>query len=109
MNRNTGTVLWVYMTAATRAEARRIAKKLVDERLAACVNILGPMESVYSWKGKVCAGREVALVAKTAVSRKTALIRAVRTLHSYECPCIVCLPIDGGNPDFLRWIRESVR
>lgn len=107
--RDVGKVVWVYMTAGSMAEARRIAKTLVSGRLAACVNILGAMESVYSWQGKVRKGREVALVAKTVTGRRSELVRTVRSLHSYECPCIVCLPVNGGNPEFLRWIRESVK
>lgn len=98
----------VYMTAATRVEARHIARTLVAEKLAACVNVLGPMESTYRWKGRIERSREVALLAKTRRSRLARLMARVKGLHSYEVPCIVAWPIADGNPAFLNWIRESV-
>lgn len=94
----------VYMTAADRREAARIGKALVKERLAACVNILGRIESFYWWDGKVCDGKEVAFIAKTRADLAPALIKRVRALHSYSVPCVVTLPILGGNPAFLKWI-----
>lgn len=97
----------VYVTAADQEEARRIADTLVEERLAACVNILGAVHSVYRWKGAVESAREVALVAKTEASRFEALAARVRSLHSYETPCIVALPLERGDGAFLRWIGES--
>ncbi|HMP75618.1 MAG TPA: divalent-cation tolerance protein CutA [Kiritimatiellia bacterium] len=99
--------MWVYMTAGSRAEARNVAAALVAERLAACVNILGPIESIYRWKGAVERGREVALVAKTRRSNLKQLAARVKALHSYESPCVVALPIVGGHPDFLSWIRSE--
>lgn len=98
---------WVYMTAATRREALRIGEALVRERLAACVNVGGPIDSVYRWKGRMERGREVALVAKTRASRLRALTARVKELHAYETPCIVALPIEDGNPDFLRWLASG--
>ncbi|MCO5045125.1 MAG: divalent-cation tolerance protein CutA [Kiritimatiellae bacterium] len=98
----------VYMTAASREEAQRIARALVEERLAACVNILGACESVYRWKGAVEEGQEVAMLAKTRRSAVERLIARVRELHSYEVPCAVAFSIKRGNPDFLGWISESV-
>ena len=97
-------VFFVYVTAANEAEAERIAKTVVEERLAACANLLGAIRSVYWWEGKVCEGTEVALVFKTSDERKTALIDRIKELHSYDCPAIACLPITDGNPDFLEWI-----
>jgi periplasmic divalent cation tolerance protein len=95
---------WVYVTAASDEESKKIARAAVEERLAACANILGGIESVYWWDGKVCEGKEVALVLKTSDEKKQVLIDRIRELHSYECPCIVCLPIVDGNPGFLKWI-----
>jgi periplasmic divalent cation tolerance protein len=96
-----------YMTAGNAAEARRIGRALVREELAACVNVLGPIESVYRWKGRVEKGREAVFIAKTRVALQKKLVARVRTLHSYECPCVVFLPISGGDPSFLKWIGES--
>ena len=84
-----------------------IARTVVGERLAACANLLGAIQSVYWWEGKICEGKEVALVLKTSNARKTELIDRIKQLHSYDCPCVVCLPIADGNPDFLNWIREE--
>lgn len=103
-----GDLIAVYMTAASKAEARRLARVLVEEKLAACVNVLGQIESVYRWKGRVENGSEVALIAKTRRSKLPKLIALVKDLHSYEVPCIVALPIKGGNKDFLAWIANSL-
>ena len=99
---------WVYVTAKDQAEARVIAKAVVGERLAACANILGAMESVYWWDGKVCEDEEVALVLKTSDEKKADLIERIKALHSYEVPCVTCLQIADGNPDFLKWIADEV-
>lgn len=97
----------VYMTAGTAEEALRIGRALVAERLAACVNVLGAITSVYEWEGKVQEGGEVAFLAKTTADRVPVLTERVRALHSYNCPCIVTLPITGGNAAFLSWIGDS--
>ncbi|MBN2686337.1 MAG: divalent-cation tolerance protein CutA [Pontiellaceae bacterium] len=94
----------IYVTAKDAEEARRIAKAVVDERLAACANLLGGVESIYRWQGAVCEDREAALMLKTSGARQQELIERIRELHSYDCPCIVALPISDGNPDFLHWI-----
>ena len=101
--------VWVYMTAPNLREARDISKKIVRARLAACVNILGAIQSEYWWKGKICRGREVAIFAKTTRSRLSNLIRLVQKNHSYDCPCIVALPVVGGNPSYLKWIEKNVK
>ena len=98
---------WVYVVAADEAEAEAIAKAVVGERLAACANLLGSIRSFYWWEGKLCEGSESALVLKTSSHRKTELVDRIRQLHSYDCPCIVCLPIAGGHPDFLDWIARE--
>lgn len=94
----------VYMTARHATQARRLALVLVEERLAACVNILGPITSVYRWQGQIEQGREVALLAKTRATLVPQLQARVRELHDHEVPCVVALPIQGGNPDFLAWL-----
>ena len=98
---------FVYVTAKDDAEASRIARTVVEERLAACANLLGAIQSVYWWDGKVCEEHEVALVLKTSNARKTELIARIKELHSYDTPCITCLPIADGNPDFLEWLAAE--
>lgn len=94
----------IYITAESTYEARAIGRALVEARLAACANVLGPMTSIYRWEGVVQEGEEAVLIAKTTASLVDALTAKVRELHSYDCPCVVALPVDGGNPAFLDWI-----
>lgn len=100
---------FIYVTVKDRAEAKRIAQTAVEERLAACANILGPIESLYRWEGEICESEEVALVLKTSADRQAELTQHIKQLHSYECPCIASLPITGGNPDFLEWIAVETK
>lgn len=97
----------VYITTKDRDEAKKIGFELVSNRLAAGVNIIDKIESIYWWEGKVQNGSESLLVAKTKESAVPALIEKVKSLHSYKTPCIVSLPITEGNPDFLRWIEAE--
>ncbi len=99
--------LFVYVTAEDEAEAKRIAQTVVGERLAACANLLSGIQSVYWWQGKVCEDKEVALILKTSAERKLELIERIKELHSYECPCVVCLPVADGNHDFLNWVAAE--
>lgn len=100
----------VLVTCGSAKEARRIARALVEKKLAACVNILqAPVLSVYRWKGKVESAKEVLLVIKSVRKRFAALQRAIRDLHSYDVPEIIALPISSGFIEYLRWIDESVR
>ena len=98
---------FVYMTCGDFAQARRIARTLVDERLAACANIIDGMKSVYWWHGAVREDNEVVLIAKTRAPLVEALIERVRDLHSDDVPCVVELPIARGNPDYLRWLADE--
>ncbi len=97
----------VYMTAATKEEAQRIGSALVEERLAACANVIDGMISIYRWEGKVQNDREAVLIAKTRAGLVDALTSRVKELHSYEIPCVVALPITGGNAGFLDWIGSE--
>lgn len=99
----------LYMTAGDREEALALARMLVGERLAACANVLGEATSVYRWEGAVQEEGEVVLVAKTVEEHVQAAARRVREAHSYDSPCVVALPIAGGDADFLSWLREEVR
>ena len=98
----------VLSTAGSEAEARKIAHALVDRRLAACVNIVGPIHSVYRWKGAVESAPEHLLVIKTTAEAFSRVRDAIRELHSYELPECVMLPIEDGSEQYLRWIAESV-
>ncbi len=97
----------IYITAADRRQAVQIGTILVKERLAACINILGRIDSVYWWEGRVQQGKEVAFVAKTRAVLSKAVIRRVRELHSYRVPCAVAVPVVDGNPAFLQWISAE--
>ena len=97
----------VYMTAASANEAAHLAQALVGERLAACVNILPGLRSVYRWQGKIEQADEVALIAKTRRDLADKLTARVKALHSYDCPCIVVWPIVSGLPAYLDWIEAQ--
>jgi len=94
----------VYMTAPDEAVAQRIGRALVDRRLAACVNILPPVRSMYWWDGAVQSESETAFLAKTTAELYESLQACVLEMHPYEIPCIVALSIDRGHEPFLRWI-----
>src|SRR5882724_475245 len=98
----------VLVTAANGEEATRLADMLVGAHLAACVQILPEMESVYRWQGKIERAPEVLLLAKTVRSKFAQLEREVRNLHSYETPEIVAVPISDGSPAYLEWLARSV-
>jgi periplasmic divalent cation tolerance protein len=102
-------VNFIYMTAGSKDEARTIGKELVVARLAACVNILDNMNSFYMWQGKIQDDAEVVIIAKTTEDRVPALIEKVKALHSYDCPCIVAIPVSGGNQAFLDWVAAEVK
>ncbi len=99
----------VYMTAPSRDEAWKIAASLVDEKLAACVNVFPDIHSVYVWQGKTEKTEEVAFLAKTAAVQFKALKKRVLELHSSDCPCIVAWPIVDGHEAYLSWIGESLK
>lgn len=98
----------VLTTTGSRAEAQKIAGGLVERRLAACVNIVGPIESVYRWKGGVERAEEFLCIVKTTVSAAEQVAAAIKELHSYELPECVVLPIEGGAAEYLGWIQENV-
>jgi periplasmic divalent cation tolerance protein len=100
---------FIYMTSGSKAEAQKIGKALVESRLAACVNILDNMQSIYRWEQEIQQDTEVVLIAKTTDSLVSELIEKVKALHSYDCPCIVSLPILDGYRPFLNWIHEEVK
>ena len=100
-------VNFIYMTSSSKSEAQKIGKALVESRLAACVNILDNMQSIYRWEEKIQEDSEVVLIAKTTQSLVSQLIDKVKSMHSYDCPCIVSLPVQDGYPPFLDWIKMN--
>jgi len=98
----------VLTTASSSDEARKIARALVELRLAACVNILPQIESVYRWKGKVEEAQEWLLIIKTTAAGFERVRDVIRELHSYQLPECVCVSIEDGGPEYLEWIGESV-
>ena len=98
----------VLMTAATREEAEKIANYLVEERLAACAQIISDIRSIYWWEGKIRREAEVFFMAKTTRYAFPRLEAAVKMLHSYKVPQIVFIPIEEGTADYLGWLREMV-
>src|ERR1700731_915211 len=98
----------VLTTTGSQEEAAKIARHLVEHGLAACVNIVPQVTSVYRWKDKVEAAREWGLMIKTTASLFGQVRQAIADLHSYELPECVCLTIEDGSPDYLQWIAESV-
>ena len=100
-------VNFIYMTSGSKSEAQKIGKALVESRLAACVNILDNMQSIYRWEEKIQEDSEVVLIAKTTESLVSQLIDKVKSMHSYDCPCIVSLSVQDGYPPFLDWIKMN--
>jgi len=101
--------LMVYMTASDKQEAERIGQALLEARLAACLNIFEDMEAIFRWEGQVKKEPEVALIAKTREGLFDQLVEKVKEVHSYECPCILALPIADGHKEFLDWIEEETK
>ena len=97
----------VYITCADHAEAERVGQALVEAGLAACVNILDGMRSMFWWQGRAETDQETVLLAKTRMALVSRLTEKVRSVHSYDCPCVVALPIVDGNPEFLQWIHDQ--
>ena len=98
----------LYVTCEGPEEARRIGRAVVEARLAACVNILPAVRSIYRWQGEVCDDEEALLVVKTCQDQLPALQRAVAQLHSYDVPELLALPVHAGSPEYLRWLRDQV-
>jgi periplasmic divalent cation tolerance protein len=102
------TVVTVYAIFADPAEAERIGLTIVEEKLAACVNILAPCRSIYRWKGAIEAATETPALFKTTLDRADALIARITELHSYEVPAIVVWPIERLNDSYASWVEGSV-
>ena len=101
-------VISVYAVFADAEESERIGRIVVEERLAACVNILGPIRSIYRWNGAVESNEEVAAIFKTTDERAGALITRIAGLHSYDVPCIATWPIDRTLGSYAEWVEDTV-
>ena len=99
----------VLVTASSKEEANKIAQGLLEEKLAACVNILAGLESRFWWQGKIDSAQEVLLVIKTRKTLFNKLAKKVKSLHSYTVPEIIAIPIISGNKAYLDWINDCTR
>ena len=97
----------IYVTAPDMDEAELLASTLLNEHLIACANILPGMTSLYRWQGEVNCDSEVAILMKTRAVLAEAVTERVRQLHSYDCPCVTVWPIEGGNTEYLNWIKAE--
>jgi|SRR5690242_8334338 periplasmic divalent cation tolerance protein len=100
--------LLILTTTGSESEAKKIAEMLVERRLAACVNVIPRMHSVYRWKDKVESAEEFLLLIKTGKENESAVQAAIRELHSYDLPECISIPINGGSAEYLNWITESL-
>ncbi len=100
---------FIYVTAVDKSEALEIGRVLVEERLVACVNVLEGITSLYWWEGEIHQESEAVLVAKTKRMLLDDVIERVRSLHSYDCPCVVSWPIETGNRAYLQWIENETK
>lgn len=100
-------IVSVYALFASDEEARRIGRKMVEERMAACVNILGSCNSIYRWKGRIEEGGEVAAIFKTTSGQAPSLIRRIGELHSYEVPAAVAWSISEVPEPYRAWVRDN--
>jgi periplasmic divalent cation tolerance protein len=99
----------VLITAPSAKEAAKVSDVLLKEKLAACVNVVPGVSSRYWWKGRIESAREHLLIAKTLRRKLPALVRRVKAVHPYSVPEVVSLSVGAGNPDYLRWIADSLR
>lgn len=100
-------IKFLYITCKDLVEARHIGRAIVEEQLAACVNIIPGMESIYRWQGKIESSEEVVLIAKTRSSVVALCTDRVQALHSYETPCILSIAIEGGQRDYVKWLLDE--
>jgi len=97
----------LYITAAKHEDAVLLVRELLGERLIACANIMEHVTSLYWWQGAIDQETEVVIVAKTMAEHVSKVIDRVKALHTYDCPCVIALPIKDGNPDYIAWIAKE--
>jgi periplasmic divalent cation tolerance protein len=99
----------IITTTSSKEEANKIANTLIEKKIAACVQILGPIESIYKWKGKIEKANEFLCLIKTKADKEKEIVFTIKSLHSYEIPEIIVMPIIGGNEDYLNWIEKEIK
>lgn len=99
----------VYVTTSSPEEAARLAQVLVNERLAACVQQVGPIQSTYIWQEQLCEDQEYLLIIKTRSALTAALTERVQALHSYDVPEVLVLPVQGGSVPYLQWLYDQTQ
>ena len=105
---STDALCLLYVTTADKSEALKISRALVAERLIACANILDNMCSVYRWEGKIETSQECVLIAKTKTCHVAAATAIVKSLHSYDCPCVLSIPVETADLAFKKWLLSEV-
>ncbi|MGE5721596.1 MAG: divalent-cation tolerance protein CutA [Sphingomonadales bacterium] len=103
-----GSIVSVYATFADAEEAQRIGRAMIEQRLAACVNILGPCASIYRWQGRIEEANEVAALFKTTAGQAPLLIEAIGRLHSYDVPAAVAWPVEQASESYRNWVVANV-
>lgn len=101
-------IIIIFVTVPDQKEGRRISKEILTSRLAACVNIIPGIQSMYQWKGKIVQEKEAMLVLKTTRSRYRKLEQKIKQLHSYEVPEVIAIPIIYGSPQYIEWVAKEV-
>jgi periplasmic divalent cation tolerance protein len=104
----TSKIIFSYIACKDRSQAKKIGKILLEERLAACINIFDNMRSMYWWEGKIEEQNETVLIAKTTKKLFPKLSKKVRSIHSYSVPCILQLEVKDGNKEYIRWLTENL-
>jgi len=101
-------MIFIYITCKNKTEAKKISLVLIKKRLAACCNIF-PIESIYWWQKRIFKNKETVLIVKTLKKNFKKIEKEVKRLHSYEVPCILEIPIKGGNLEYLKWLKKEVK
>jgi periplasmic divalent cation tolerance protein len=99
----------IYITTGSVNEAKKIGRALVEEKLAACSNIISPIRSIYSWQGKICDDKEALMILKTRKKLFNQIVKRVEKLHSYDVPEIIAMPIIEGSSKYLSWLNEETK
>ena len=102
-------IYFIYVTFGSLIEAKKLGKKLVREKLAACTNIIPTIYSTYVWQNKTMIDKECSMIVKTSKSKVKAAIKFIVKKHSYECPAVSAIPIDFAHKDFQKWINEQTK
>jgi periplasmic divalent cation tolerance protein len=98
----------VYVMCKNQTESLEIGRILIEKRLAACINVIPTIKSIYRWKGKIIEDSESILLAKTNIDRVEKLVQEVKEMHSYDVPCIEVIEVSGGNKDYFKWINSEL-